>query len=88
MAAGAVKREDASEKVLGEYEDMWRNTIGKTINANVEGNDLFMEIINSDDLIERAVEELKEHFIGLIILPRLHVGHVREWLSEVKGRRL
>ena len=88
VAAGAVKREDASEKVLGEYEDMWRKTIGKTINANVEGNDLFMEIINSDDLIERAVEELKEHFIGLIILPRLHVGHVREWLSEVKGRKL
>jgi digeranylgeranylglycerophospholipid reductase len=86
VAAQAVKREDASEKVLGEYEDLWRKTIGKTILANVEGNDLFMQIASSDDLIERAVEELGEHFIGLIILPRNHVEHVREWLRGVEGK--
>jgi digeranylgeranylglycerophospholipid reductase len=85
VAAQAARENDASEGRLQEYEDTWRGTIGKTILAHIEANDLFLKIIDSDKLTEKAVTELGEHFIGLIILSRLHMGAAREWVEKVCG---
>ena len=85
VAARAAGENDASEASLQEYEDRWRGTIGKTILAHIDANDLFLNIIDSDELTEKAVAELGEHFIGLIILSRLHMAAAKAWVDKVRG---
>jgi digeranylgeranylglycerophospholipid reductase len=67
IAAKAALEGDASERRLGEYEERWRNTIGKTLFAHVKAKELLDQVISSDALIEKAVQEIGLEMVGVYV---------------------
>lgn len=67
IAAKAALEGDASERRLGEYEERWRTTIGKTLFAHVKAKELLDQVISSDALIEKAVQEIGLEVVGVYV---------------------
>jgi digeranylgeranylglycerophospholipid reductase len=84
VAAKAAKEGNTSEQRLKEYEDRWRSEIGKGIKFWDEGQGVFERIVSTDELINRAIEEIPDTFAGLCYGGRGYVEPAQEWLASIE----
>jgi digeranylgeranylglycerophospholipid reductase len=84
VAAKAVKEGDTSEQRLKEYEDRWRRELGKGIEFWAEGQGVFEKIVSSDELINKAFDEIPKVFAGLCYGGKDYVEPAKDWLAAIK----
>jgi len=83
VAAKAAFEGDVSEKRLQEYEDKWRNTIGKSLFNHMKAKRLLDKIITSDTLIEKAVQDIGLEMVGIYVYAtEQYCKPVEEWLKD------
>jgi len=85
FAAKAVRQGDTSEKALAAYHEKYLSTVGKTNAVQHEAKELLDRVIATDELIERAVDEIGKELVGLYTYARGYTEKVREWLKEQKA---
>jgi digeranylgeranylglycerophospholipid reductase len=82
VAAKAALEGDVSERRLGEYEDKWRSTIGKTLFSHVKAKELLDQVISSDALIEKAVQDIGLEMVGAYVYGTEEYRQpIAEWLK-------
>ncbi|MDO8635325.1 MAG: NAD(P)/FAD-dependent oxidoreductase [Dehalococcoidia bacterium] len=85
-AARAIKKGDVSSQGLQIYEDKWRATIGKSMIAWAEATPTFLDMVSSEKLIDKAVEEIPDVFSGLISVGRGFNEPAQQWLAAQKSK--
>ena len=83
VAAEAIQEGDVSQAKLGEYEQRWRSTIGRSLFAQLKAKELLQRIGRSDDLIEKAVREIGAELVGLSVYgTEEYQKVVGDWLAS------
>lgn len=83
VAAKAAKEGDVSENRLMEYEERWRTTIGKSLSEQLKAKQLLDKVVQSDELIEKAVDEIGLELVKLYVYGTEDCRQeVEKWLKD------
>lgn len=86
-AAQAIEDGDVSARSLSRYESRWKSTIGKSVLPQVESARVFRELVETDEMMDRAVEDIGTEVLAMLIHGRGYIDQVKGWLREYKKKQ-